>query len=67
MARKLKICALVDKELFNSAKDCCDRVIMKDEFSRFDKKSLRKLANDFDFFIAQSNVMPDIAKYMGKV
>jgi large subunit ribosomal protein L1 len=64
--KKLKICALVDKELVNSAKECCDRVIMKDEFSKFDKKSLRKLANGYDFFIAQANVMPDIAKYMGK-
>ncbi len=65
--KKLKICALVDKELFNSAKESCDRAIMKDEFSKFDKKALRKLANEFDFFIAQANVMPDIAKYMGKV
>lgn len=65
--KKLKICALVDKELFNSAKDCCDRVVMKDEFPKFDKKSLRKLANDYDFFIAQANVMPDIARYFGKV
>ncbi|MFH1210317.1 MAG: 50S ribosomal protein L1 [archaeon] len=65
--KKLKICALVDKELFNAAGECCDRVIMKDEFSKFDKKTLRKLANEYDFFIAQANVMPDIAKYMGKV
>jgi len=65
--KKLKICALVDKELFNSAKESYDRVIMRDEFSKFDKKSMRKLANEFDFFVAQANVMPDIAKYMGKV
>jgi large subunit ribosomal protein L1 len=65
--KKLKICALVDKELFNAGKEACDRVIMKDEFSKFDKKSLRKLALEFDFFIAQANVMPDIAKYMGKI
>ena len=64
--KKLKICALVDKELFNSGKEACDRVIMKDEFSKFDKKSLRKLALEYDFFIAQANLMPDIAKYMGK-
>lgn len=65
--KKLKICALVDKELFNSAKECCDRVIMREDFAKFDKKSLRRLANDYDFFIAQANVMGEIAKYMGKV
>ncbi len=65
--KKLKVCALVDKELFNSAKECCDKVIMKDEFPKFDKKSLRRLVNDYDFFIAQANMMPDIAKYFGKV
>lgn len=65
--KKLKICALADKELFNSAKDCCDKVVMREDFSKFDKKSLRRLANDYDFFIAQANVMADIAKYMGKV
>ncbi|MEM4244934.1 MAG: 50S ribosomal protein L1 [Candidatus Nanoarchaeia archaeon] len=67
LGKKLKVCALVDKELFNSAKECCDRVIMRDEFAKFDKKSLRRLANDYDFFIAQANIMPDVAKYMGKV
>lgn len=64
--KKLKICALVDKELFNSAKDFCDRVIPREDFSKFDKKAMRKLANDHDFFIAQANIMPEIAKYMGK-
>lgn len=64
--KKLKICALVDKELLNSAKESCDRVLMKDDFPKFDKKALRKLACEFDFFIAQANMMADIAKYLGK-
>lgn len=64
--KKMKVCALVDKELFNSAKEVCDFAVIKEDFSKFDKKALRKLANGYDFFIAQATVMPDIARYLGK-
>jgi len=66
--KKSKICALVDKELINNAKDNCDQAILKDEFQKYTKKKdLRKLANDYDFFIAQANLMVDVAKFFGKV
>ncbi|MBM3200147.1 50S ribosomal protein L1, partial [Candidatus Woesearchaeota archaeon] len=66
--KKLKICALVDKELAVQAKVICDKMIIKDEFAKYsEKKALKKLATEFDYFIAQANLMVDIAKFFGKV
>lgn len=66
--KKLKICALVDKELAVQSKSICDKTITQDEFGKYtDKKILRKLASEFDFFIAQANLMVDIAKFFGRV
>ena len=66
--KKSKICALVDKELATNAKENCDKTILKSEFPKYtDKKVLRKLAKEHDYFIAQANIMVDIAKFFGKV
>jgi large subunit ribosomal protein L1 len=65
--KKSKVCALVDKELVEEAKKICDEVITKDNFSTLDKKAIKKLAVSYDYFIAQANLMPDIAKFFGKV
>jgi large subunit ribosomal protein L1 len=65
--KKVKICALVGQELVNKAKEVCDKVVLRDEFGKLDKKDIKNLANEYDFFIAQVNLMPDIAKYFGKI
>ncbi len=64
--RKIKVCALVGKELSDEAV-VFDKVIKKEEFPDYqDKKLVRKLANEFDYFVAQGNLMTDVAKYFGK-
>ena len=66
--KKVKVCALVDKELVTQAKETCDKAILKDEFLKYkNKKVLRKLAQEYDYFVAQANLMVDIAKFFGKV
>ncbi len=66
--RKVKVCALVGAELEEQAKNVCDSVIMSDSFDRHkDKKELKKIANGFDFFIAQANIMPKVATAFGRV
>ncbi len=67
--KKVKICALVGPELKTSAKEPCDMVVALDEFDKYtkDKKLTKKLAQDYDFFIAQANIMPKIAAAFGKV
>jgi large subunit ribosomal protein L1 len=67
--KKVKVCALVGPELIENAKASCDRAIQTDDFQRIgvDKKATRKLAKEYDFFIAQANIMPMVAKAFGRV
>jgi large subunit ribosomal protein L1 len=66
---KAKVCALVDKELSTQAREVFDKIITKDEFSHWKGKNreLRKLANEYDYFVAQATIMTDIAATFGKV
>tara|TARA_Y100000310_G_C20384227_1_gene669638 strand:- start:51 stop:755 length:705 start_codon:yes stop_codon:yes gene_type:complete len=63
-----KICALIDKELSTKAK-IFDKVILKEDFPKYakDKKLTKKLASSYDYFLAQANLMGDIATAFGKV
>lgn len=66
--KKTRICAMVGPELAGAAKATCDRVILPEEFPLFDKKrKIIKLAKEFDFFIAQITIMPQIAKIFGRI
>ena len=65
--KKLKICALIDKELAAKSKEIFDKAILADEFSKLNKKDIKKLANEHDFFVAQSSIMTDVAKTFGKI
>lgn len=66
--KKSKVCAFVDEEMVNDAKAAVDFVITKDHFTKYaiSKKELKKLVKDYDYFIAQANLMPDVAKVFGK-
>lgn len=65
--KKIKICAFVGNELEDKAK-IFDKVIKSDEIQIYknDKKSIKKLANDYDLFIAQANLMGNIASVFGR-
>ncbi|MEK6904244.1 MAG: 50S ribosomal protein L1 [Nanoarchaeota archaeon] len=65
--KKIKIAALVGQELLASAKTSCDKVILKDEFDKYNKKAIRGLAKEYAFFIAQATLMSQIAGTFGKV
>ena len=66
--KKVKVCALVGAELEAQAKGIFDSVISSDNFDKYkDKKGVRKVANSFDFFIAQANIMPKIATVFGRI
>lgn len=63
-----KIAALVGPELAEQAKEVCDGVVTQDEFTKYAKKQdIKKLAAEYDYFIAQANIMPDVAKTFGRV
>ncbi|MEM0231422.1 MAG: 50S ribosomal protein L1 [Candidatus Woesearchaeota archaeon] len=67
-SKSVKVCALVGPESVESAKDC-HKVISQDEFPQYeaDENKIKKLAKEYDFFVAQANIMPLIAKVFGKV
>ncbi|MFP4567493.1 MAG: hypothetical protein ACLFN8_00970 [Candidatus Woesearchaeota archaeon] len=65
---KVKVAALVGQEL-NDAAQVCDKVIKQTEFDAYkkDKKLAKKLASEYDFFIAQADIMPKVAQTFGRV
>jgi len=66
--KKAKICALVGPELLPQAKEICDLAISVDDFSKYqDKKEAKRLAMQYDFFIAQATIMPKVATAFGRV
>jgi large subunit ribosomal protein L1 len=67
--KKKNIAALVDVDLFDEAKSSCDTVIPLYQFEEYakDKKKIKKLAKQNDFFIAQSTIMAKIAATFGRV
>lgn len=66
--KKIKICALVGPELLSQAKEVCDNAISVDDFGKYtDKRKIKKLAAEYDFFIAQATIMAKIATAFGRV
>lgn len=67
--RKNVICAFLGPELADQGKQLVDKVVTVDQFPRYaqDKKSIKKLAQECDIFMAQANIMTEIAKVFGRV
>jgi len=67
--KKKKVCALVGPELIGQAKEVCDQAISVDEFDKLskDKKAVKKIARECDYFIAQANIMAKVAAAFGKI
>jgi len=66
IGKEKKVCALVDQELVEDAKKYCDFVIHQKEFDSY-KDQIKKLANEYDFFIAQANIMTKVAAAFGTI
>ncbi len=64
-----RICAFVGPELADDAKANGATTIQEREFETFakDKKKIKKLSEDHEFFIAQANIMPKVAATFGRV
>jgi len=69
LAKKVKICVIAYGDLATKAKELgVERIISREDLDNLgdDKRIIKKLAKDFDFFIARSDVMPKVGKVMGK-
>lgn len=66
--KDVKICVFVDKDLITEAKKNCDFAVLKDDFPEYQKskKDAKKLVRNYDTFIAQATIMPNVAKTFGK-
>jgi len=66
--KKVSVCAFVGPELQKQSEEVCDEAITVDNFPKYkDKKLLKQLAKKHDFFIAQANIMPQVASNFGRV
>jgi large subunit ribosomal protein L1 len=67
--KEVKVACFCAPELLPSAKENCDLAISIDEFEKYEgkKTEIKKLANGYDFFLAQATIMPQVAKTFGRV
>nr|MBA4405465.1 hypothetical protein [Nanoarchaeum sp.] len=68
LSKEPKVCALVDRELSTKAKTF-DKCIVREEFVNYskDKKELKKLSREYDYFVAQANLMAEVGSVFGRV
>lgn len=68
LGKKVSIAAFVDKELIAEAKKVFNEVIPKDDFPKYLKKvrAVKKSVRKHKYFIAQANIMTDVAKAFGR-
>jgi len=66
--RQFKVCGFVGPEMKDAAKRDLDFAIITDDFPIYekDKKKIKKLANEYDYFIAQANLMAKVAQIFGR-
>src|SRR3989338_2567956 len=67
--KRMKVCALIGPELQPEAKSACAGMVLQEDFPNYgkNKKLTRKLVRQYDFFIGQANIMPQIASTFGRV
>ena len=68
LGKKVKICGFV-KQLKDKSKEAFDETIVLDDFVKYakDKKAIKKLANKYDYFVAQADLMAKVASTFGRV
>jgi len=66
--KKKKVCAFVGPELADECKNVCDETITANQFDSYkNKKKAKGLAKRYDYFIAQGNLMTQVAAIFGSV
>ena len=67
--KEVKVCVLGEGSHLVEAEQIASRVINKDELDNISRepKLAKKLAQDYDYFIATASLMPTIGRSLGKV
>jgi large subunit ribosomal protein L1 len=68
LTKKAKIAVIAEGDLALRAKEIAD-VITTNDLERYatDKRAAKNLAEEYDFFVAQANLMPTVGKILGPV
>ena len=63
-----KVCVICGDEMASAAKAAADKVVLAAELESMgkDAKKIKALANDYDAFIAQANLMSLVGKFLGQ-
>lgn len=66
--RQVKVAGLVGPELKDESKGAFDMTITQEEFDKYaqNKKLAKKLAREYDYFVAQANIMAKVAATFGR-
>ena len=64
--KDVKTCAFVDKDMSTQSQGVFSKVILKEDFANFDKKTIRKLSKQYDYFFAEATIMAQMAAKFGK-
>lgn len=65
---KIKTFAFVkDKHFVQSLKGIVDKIIIDEDVSKISKKDAKKLANEYDLFIAEGPAMLTVGKFLGQI
>lgn len=69
LGKAVKICVMAGGDLALRAKKEADMIVGKDDLEKMakDKKTMRKLANEYDHFIAEAPLMPTVGKTIGSI
>lgn len=67
--KPVKVCVFGSGEMLLKARDVADKVVSVEELGTIadDKKQAKKMANEFEYFIAEAPLMPTIGKRLGIV
>jgi large subunit ribosomal protein L1 len=67
--KQIKVAAIAGNELVAEAKKTADKVITKEDIEALgaDKKTLKKMVAEYDFFLCQTDLMALIGKTLGQV
>jgi large subunit ribosomal protein L1 len=69
LEKEVKVCVLGEGSHLVEAEPIASKVVNKDELDNIsrDPKQAKKLAQDYDYFIATASLMPTIGRSLGKV
>ncbi len=65
-SKEKRVCLFAEKSV-PQAEKIFGKVVLKENFSTYDKKASKNLAKEFDFFVSQAPVMASVASSFGKI